>query len=105
MEEEIRVDSNALAEEIKKKAKENGLIITAYMSAITPEEFVGGHFYPIVDIEGMMSPITAAFMVNVLENTIEQLKEIEDVDFLAKGLKAFSTSQTIQIKKGAKHND
>ena len=105
MEEEIKVDADALAEEIKKKAREGGLVITAYMPPIAEEDFVpGGHFCPIVNVEGYASVVTKAFMINALETTIEQFKEDPQVKFLADGLKIFSTPNTITINKEKKND-
>lgn len=75
MKEEIKIDFDAFADEVKKKASEGGFSIKAYMPVVEGEDFFSGaSFAPIVEIEGTSNAVMCALVVSALEETIKTLQ-------------------------------
>ena len=99
MEESIRVDADALADDIEKRAKESGLVVTACMPTVHEEDFVNGNdFMPVISVVGNTNATTSAFMVKALRHVAEQLEQDEDVAFMVKELERLTSSRVIKVE-------
>lgn len=108
MEEHIEVDTEALAQDIERRAKEKGLIVKAFCPDITPEKILTkdeAGIMPVVNIEGWAGEMTVAMMCISLESTIEKLKERDGVNEAIMFLKLIISQKTVDIERKKENND
>lgn len=92
-------DTEAFSKDIKEKAKKKGVILTAYMPSIEEGDMKeGNHILPVIEINGIINGMTAAFLSEALERTARELAKSYEVEEIVDLIKTCATPQTIMVK-------
>lgn len=81
MNEEISVDWEGLAEQVRESSRDKGFTIKVWVPYVDENETKkGDSIMPLVDMEGYASPFSIAVAIKAMETTIDRLTQYDDVD-------------------------
>lgn len=107
MEDEIRVDAEALQREVIKNAETSGFTIKAYCPFVDWETFHNtkagsSPVMPLVNVEGYTNQMTIAFMIKALQTTIGKLKKKPGVEEALAFIDLITTQKDIEVESKEK---